>query len=90
MGGAGRDAEVIDFDSPGIVILCNPSAKGLEFDTVFIPELQALRGDINSAEFKMLFYVLVSRARDMLYLLHSGDSEPHILDAFPPELVEHR
>src|ERR1019366_3578468 len=43
VGGMGRQAQVVDFDRPGIVILCYSSAKGLEFDTVFMPELQEVK-----------------------------------------------
>lgn len=90
VGGKGREAEVVDFNIPGIVILCYSSAKGLEFDTVFLPELQVVRDPINASEFKMKFYVLISRAREMLYLMYSGEGEPRVLEAFPPELVEYR
>lgn len=88
-GGMGAAADVLDFDSPGIKIVNYQSAKGLEFDTVFLPELQTLTDDPVSTEFKMKFYVLVSRARDELYVMYSGDDEPHVLAAFPRELLEY-
>jgi len=90
VGSQGRDADEVDFDSPGIFLLCYASAKGLEFDTVFMPELQEVTDDIRSAAFKMKFYVLLSRARDNLFLTHSGQESPSILRAFPKELVEWR
>jgi DNA helicase IV len=90
VGGQGKDAVVVDFKRPGITVLCYPSAKGLEFDTVFLPELQDVKDDIHSAEFKMKFYVLISRARESLYLSYSGDEEPKILEAFPKSLVDSR
>lgn len=90
VGAKGTDATVVDFKRPGITVLCYPSAKGLEFDTVFLPELQDVKDDIHSSEFKMKFYVLVSRARDSLYLAYSGEEEPIVLKAFPKDLLEWR
>jgi superfamily I DNA/RNA helicase len=87
-GGKGAGAARLDFEVPGIKVVNFPSAKGLEFDAVFIPELQELKDDPYSAEFKMKFYVLISRAREELYLMYSGDGEPSVLSAFPPDLVE--
>jgi DNA helicase IV len=86
-GGKGKAADVLDFDSPGIKIVNYRSAKGLEFDTVFLPELQTVTEDPSSSEFKMKFYVLVSRARDELFLLYSGD-EPRMIQALPRDLLE--
>ena len=88
VGGRGSNADVLDFDSPGIKVVNYKSAKGLEFDTVFIPELQKLRDEPDDTDFKMRFYVLISRARDELYLMYSGIDEPRILSAFPADLVE--
>jgi DNA helicase IV len=87
-GGLGAAATQLDFEVPGIKVVNYPSAKGLEFDAVFIPELQTLTDSPNTAEFKMKFYVLVSRARDELFLMYSGDGEPSVLSAFPRDLVE--
>jgi superfamily I DNA/RNA helicase len=87
-GGRGRDADVVDFSRPGVTVLCYQSAKGLEFDTVFLPELQTLTHDINSPEFRMLFYVMISRAREMLYLAYSGEERPAVANAFPSHLVD--
>ena len=89
-GGMGRQAGLVRFDEPGIIVLCYSSAKGLEFDTVFMPELQETKGDPRGAEFKMRFYVLTSRARNALFLSYSGDEEPSIVRAFPKELIEWR
>jgi DNA helicase IV len=88
VGGKGAAADKLDFEVPGIKVVNYASAKGLEFDAVFLPELQALTDDPNTAEFKMKFYVLVSRAREELYLLYSGDGEPRALSAFPRDLLE--
>jgi DNA helicase IV len=71
---------VLDFDGPGITIVNYQSLKGLEFDTLFVPELQQLTRDATSAATRMLFYVITSRARDELHLSYTGAGEvPAIL-----------
>jgi DNA helicase IV len=87
-GGKGAKAVKLDFEVPGIKVVNYHSTKGLEFDAVFIPELQTLVDDPHSAEFKMKFYVLVSRAREELYLMYSGDGAPSVLSVFPRDLME--
>ena len=81
------DADALVFDRPGTVtVLCDNSCKGLEFDAVFIPELQARRWDPAAIDhMRMQFYVLSSRARQHLTFLYSakaGEQVP-ILDHFP-------
>jgi DNA helicase IV len=90
VGGKGSQAELVDFTRPGITVLCHSSAKGLEFDTLFLPELQEIAADINDPVFRMRMYVLISRARDALHLSYSGDERPKVVDAFPAELLEWR
>ncbi len=63
----------LDFDVPAITIANFRSFKGLEFDTLFIPELQQHFSDPTSASTRMMFYVLISRARNELHLSYSGD-----------------
>jgi superfamily I DNA/RNA helicase len=84
-----RDESNMDFAQNGIHVLCYASAKGLEFDAVFMPELQRYKPDMERAEAKMQMYVLLSRAREELFLLYSGE-EPPLLDHFPDELIERR
>jgi DNA helicase-2/ATP-dependent DNA helicase PcrA len=64
-------ADNLKFDVPGHVTVLNmASAKGLEFDSVFVVDPGKLLG-IGSAELnaKMKLYVVCSRARDRLQLL---------------------
>jgi DNA helicase IV len=82
--------EIPNFNTPGIKLIQFASAKGLEFDTVFIPEVNTLTRDLEELETKMLFYVLLSRAREQLYLTYSGQTEPSLLKLFPRQLVEWR
>lgn len=67
-------SENLDFTGNGTVtVLCLQSCKGLEFDVVFIPELQNFRIDPAAIDgFRMQMYVMVSRARSQLYLMCSG------------------
>lgn len=90
IGGQGRKAVKVRFDVPGIIVTHYKSAKGLEFDTVFLPELQEIMDDLSLPEIRMKFYVLVSRARDELYLSYSGKGEPSIIKLIPENLVERR
>ena len=86
IGGKGRNAAQVDFAAPGIKVICFPSVKGLEFDAVFIPQLQSTTGTGPSIE--MTLYVLFSRARTHLFLAHEGDRTSAVMDLLPRELVE--
>ncbi len=71
----------LDFDSAAITLLHYQSLKGLEFDTLFVPELQKVTMDPTSASTRMTFYVVMSRARDELHLSWSESGrKPQILD----------
>jgi superfamily I DNA/RNA helicase len=81
------DAASLKFDRPGMVtVLCDSSCKGLEFDAVFVPELQARRWDPAAIDhMRMQFYVLSSRARQQLTFMYSaagGETVP-VLEYFP-------
>jgi DNA helicase IV len=78
----------INFTKPGIKLVSYVSAKGLEFETVFLPELQANRSDPESVSFRMNMYVMASRARSELYFLYSGKGEPEIVKTLPLELMD--
>lgn len=69
---ADRSRKVLDFDKPAITVIHYRSLKGLEFDTLFVPELQRVTADATSAATRMMFYVVMSRARDELHLSWSG------------------
>jgi superfamily I DNA/RNA helicase len=65
-----NDASKLVFNQPGVVtVICFASAKGLEFDAVFLPELQTI--SIQGGErdmIRMNLYVMCSRARTQLLL----------------------
>lgn len=75
-----RQNSVLDFDLPSVTLLHYKSLKGLEFDTLFVPELQQVTADATSAATRMMFYVVMSRARHELHLSWNGFSEvPNIV-----------
>jgi DNA helicase IV len=82
----GDDRELV-FDEPGVITVVNSaSCKGLEFDAVFIPELQRWRNDPNEIDnFKMRLYVMISRARKFVSLMYSneGGGKPDFLKLLP-------
>lgn len=67
-----RSRKVLDFDEPAITLVHYRSLKGLEFDTLFVPELQRAPSDASSGSSRMMFYVVMSRARDELHLSWTG------------------
>lgn len=82
----------IPFDDDGLVLVINrASAKGLEFDAVFIVELQNARVDQEQFDFfRMGMYVMCSRAKKALFLAWCGTArdKPAILEYLPkPPIV---
>ncbi len=82
------------FDKPGIVtVLCFKSAKGLEFDTVFLPELQTVQVDGTAGtNTKMDLYVMTSRARTRLFLLLTDPKRQAPIRKLmqSPHLIKHK
>lgn len=69
-------------------------AKGLEFPVVFLSgvnkgilPLESTKGPVDIEEERRLFYVGLTRAREELVLLSSGEPSP-FLDEIPPGLLE--
>ena len=73
------DASKLSFDKPGVVtVLCYGSSKGLEFDAVFLPELQTLRTEGVEVDFvRMNLYVMCSRARNQLWISIDDETRTH-------------
>lgn len=69
-----RRHRLLDFDSPTVTLVHYKSLKGLEFDALFVPELQQVTADPTSAATRMMFYVVMSRACHELHLSWSGPS----------------
>lgn len=66
------------FDKKGsITLLCDRSVKGVEFDAVFVPQLNGFRIDGVQEDFlRMSFYVMSTRARRFLQFSYSDAAEP--------------
>lgn len=86
-----KDADALTFDKPGhITVLNAASAKGLEFDAVFVIDpgslMSAGSADINA---RMTLYVLCSRARSFLnVMLLADDNAEKLLQWVPDTLYE--
>ena len=80
-------AENLIFDKGGFVTVINKaSCKGLEFDSVFLVELQNIsNADSDRQQFNMDMYVMCSRARINLCLMltNEGEGDLSILSYLP-------
>ncbi len=74
-----------DFRKPGVILVTYQTAKGLEFDTVFLPALDRLPYSETDV-WKMRLYVAMARARSELVLLYSADA-PAFLTRIPSDLL---
>lgn len=81
-----NDISNLIFDDRSVLTVLNyASSKGLEFDTVFLPELQENKFDAgNDIEFKMNLYVMTSRARTRLFLMISDQERVSPVRKFLP------
>ena len=82
-----KDADELKFDKSGIIsIFTKQMSKGLEFDAVFIVEMQSIKVEPAAIdEFRMGMYVLTSRARNNLFLMLNinDDTNPEIASYLP-------
>ncbi|MBU3865640.1 DNA helicase [Streptomyces sp. 4503] len=77
----------VDFTSQPIRIVSTATMKGLEFDSVFVPDLDAYTEDPTSVEARLRLLVLCTRAREDLHFAHRGPHEPAILSNIPESLL---
>lgn len=80
----------IDFRNGGIAVINQQSIKGLEFELVFIADIDLFFG--TKDELMKKFYVMVSRARDNVVLLRTGNVSRQVEDIMPKDetLLERR
>ncbi|MER6265982.1 AAA family ATPase [Streptomyces sp900105755] len=77
--GSGRYRD-LDLARPGVVLVHRASAKGLDFDTVVIPDTETDAGtDPTAATLRMAYYVMITRARERLVLGWQGSGLPRQL-----------
>lgn len=87
----GKAGIELDWTVPGVFVLCYQSAKGLQFDHVFLPRLEMASGNPDDELLRMRFYVLVTRARHALTASWNGppnSARPSLADMFPIHLME--
>lgn len=68
MGGSNLD---LDFDSTNPKLLTYHSAKGLQFEAVFLPECV-----VDAVDYKSVLYVAITRSYHSCYIFHSGNLSP--------------
>ncbi|ONH61370.1 RNA polymerase [Frankia sp. CcI49] len=78
----------IDLASPGLKVTTWASARGVEFDTVVIAELQDITLDASSPMLAALLEYLVTRARQSVVLAYSGEGEPRMVRDLPLLLLD--
>ncbi|WP_337824135.1 hypothetical protein [Amycolatopsis sp. A1MSW2902] len=80
----------VDFSKGRIKIVSTASIKGLEFDSVFVPDLDSYDEDPTSIDARLRFLTICTRAREDLYLAHRAPREPAILSTVPASRLTRR
>jgi superfamily I DNA/RNA helicase len=88
-GGRGRYRD-IDAGRPGVHLVTRASVKGLEFDTVIVPDCHHNTADVTDPDQRMMYYVLATRARHELLLGFAGERPPAHLADLPRHLFHPR
>jgi DNA helicase IV len=86
-----KDSEEIDWSVTGVYVLMYKSTKGLQFDHVCIPRLEAVHTDSVLENLRMTLYVLVTRTRAGLTVSWNGAtgaSPPAAVELFDRRLME--
>ena len=81
----GHRAEVA-FDEGGLLVINAQACKGLEFDTVVLADIDEhyfRRGDPDVA--RRLFYVMVARARERVFMFMKRDGRKDVEDILPED-----
>jgi len=74
----------IDFGNGGIAVINQQSIKGLEFDTVYIADIDTFHDNDKDSLMKK-FYVMVSRARENIFLLRTGEISRYVEEILPKD-----
>lgn len=78
----------LSFNEGGIMVINAQSCKGLEFDTVFLADInQYFCNNQNAEQIKRLFYVMVARAKDRIIMLREVGTHCPV-DAILPKDTE--
>lgn len=76
--------ETMDFGHGGIIVINAHSCKGLEFDIVFLADIDAHQPK-DRYTLQARFYVMVSRARERIIMLRTGEKCPVVSDLLPDD-----
>lgn len=80
------DSHIIPFDEGGVVIINAQACKGLEFDVVFVADVDQFRMSAGAEDAtKKLFYVIVARAIDQVILLRQKTQHCVIENILPTD-----
>ena len=82
----GEDRTEVAFDEGGLLVINAQACKGLEFDTVVLADVDEhyfRRGDPDVA--RQLFYVMVARAREQVFLFMKHGGREEIEDILPAD-----
>jgi DNA helicase IV len=85
--GEGVHFRELNYARRGVKIFTPVSAKGQEFDTVFVPHLESYTGDTTGAALRMQLYVMTTRARNELHLSYGTAREPEIVGDIPDSIL---
>lgn len=88
--GQAQNLATVNFGESGVFLIRYGHAKGLEFDTMFLPDLDGWQTDADAEIPRMQFYVMTSRPRKELHLLFTGEVLPSILSRVPENLYLRR
>ena len=76
----------IPFDEGGVLVINAKSCKGLEFDTVVLADIDEHFIPRNDADVaKRLFYVMVARARERVFLFMKRDGRRYVEKILPED-----
>ena len=78
-----KNEQSIDVRKPGVTVLNKESVKGQEFDTVFLLELERFVPCASNADYRAM-YMMCTRARDKLFLVHGPNALSADTDAALP------
>ena len=84
-----KNEDSIEMLAPGVTILNKESVKGQEFDTVFLLELETFIPCTNDVK-RRAMYMMCTRARDQLFLVHGGPLSAGARAALPDASVLER
>ena len=80
----------VNFPRFPILIVNTASVKGLEFDSVFVPDLDTYTEDPTTVLARLRLFLLCTRARKDLHFAYRGVREPPILSGVSESLLTRR